>query len=112
MDTVAGFEAQCDWRFADKDSQFKELFAFGKKQKCGVGHNIIEEKTVQDQKGGTAMTTIGRLTTFVIESGCDLTGLGRCSWQLVGKGETCTRVVVAYQPSDPGSNSKGFTVWD
>ncbi len=36
VDTVAGCEAQCDWRFADKDSQFKELFAFGKKQKCVV----------------------------------------------------------------------------
>ncbi len=58
------------------------------------------------------MTTIGQLSTFVIESGCDLTGLGRWSWQLVGKGETRTRVMVAYQPSNPGSNSKGFTVWD
>ncbi len=31
VDTVAKCEAKYDWKFVEKDSQFKELFAFGKK---------------------------------------------------------------------------------
>ena len=61
---------------------------------------------------GTAMATFDRLSTFVMTSGCDDTGLGRWAWQLVGKGSTRTRVVVAYQPGKPGPNSKGYTVWE
>ena len=53
------------------------------------------------------MATIDRMLTFVIESGMDHTNLGRLSWQLIGKGNACTRIVVAHQPTRPGKNDKG-----
>ena len=111
VDTIAGCESQCDWSQADADSQFANLFAFGQTKKCVAGYNE-REKTVRDQKGGTAMATIGRMCTFVLDSGTDYTGLGRWSWQLLGKGNTKTRVVVAYNPCTPGRDSKGFTVFE
>ena len=67
VDTMAGCEAQCDWRYAEYEQQFRNLFAFGKRTKSVVGHNITE-RTVRDQKGGTAMMTFGRMTSHVMDS--------------------------------------------
>jgi len=111
VDTIAGVEAQCDWRKADHKRQFKHLFAFGQRKECVVGHNVTED-TIRDQRGGTAMGTFGRMSAFVIDSGADHTGLGRWCWQLVGKGGKLTRIVVAYQPSKKSVNSAGFTTGD
>ena len=58
------------------------------------------------------MMTLGRLSSFVLDTGVDFTGLGRWSWILVGSQEKRTRIVVAYQPCKPGTNSKGFTVFE
>jgi len=110
IDTLAGCETQCDWRQADKLHQFENLLAFGVNKRCQVGHNTTE-KTVRDQKGGTAIATFGRLALQVTGSGCDHTGLGRWAWQLIGKGDLTTIVVVVYHPCDKNKNSKGFTTF-
>ena len=114
-DGIAGCESQCDWRFADQDRQFCELFGKGKKKRTDVGHNV-RERTVRDQKGGTAMMALGRMSGYVLDTGVDDTGLGRWSWIRLGAGVgeamTITRIVVAYQPCEPGCNSKGKTVFE
>lgn len=114
MDTLAGCETQADWRQVDRESHFCDLFGFGQQKKSIVGHNITEEvlKTPRNQHEGTAMVTMGRMSANVLDSGVDYTGLGRWSWQLIGKGDVKTRVVVAYQPSDKSLGSKGFKVFD
>ena len=55
------------------------------------------------------MVAMGRFASYVLEVGCDYTGLGRWSWILVGSEEKMTRITVAYQPSaSKDKNSKGF----
>ena len=82
VDTLAGCEAQCDWRQVEEyESRFENVFGAGQQyKKWSVGHNVTE-RTVRDQKGGTAMMTMGRLAKHVIGSGCDHTGLGRWAIQ-------------------------------
>ncbi len=57
--------------------------------------------------------TIRRMPTFVANTGVDHTMLGCWSWVLVGAGKgggvKLTRIVVAYQPCEPGPNLKGTT---
>ena len=80
-----------------------------------VGNNVTERKEISqmDQKGGTAMVAMGRFTSYVLDVGCDYTGLGRWSWILVGSEEKKTRIMVAYQPSAlKNKNTKGFTVFE
>ena len=79
-------------------------------KRCQVGHNITE-KTVRDQKGGTAMATFGRLALQVVGTGCDHTGLGRWTWQKIGKGDITTIAVVVYHPCNKNKDSKGFTTF-
>ncbi len=112
VDTVAGCETQCDWSQVDKeDKKFHNILG-GEQRKASVsGYNTTEPDGPRNQMGGTAMMTIGRLSSSVVESGCDHTGLGRWSWQLLGRAETRTRVIVAYQPCKPSPTSKGYTVW-
>ena len=79
-DIILGCEHQCDFRYADNDSQFKNLFAMGEEKRACVGHNttVTKEDSVQDQKGGTALMTFGRMTAHVIDAKVDYTGMGRC----------------------------------
>jgi hypothetical protein len=51
-------------------------------------------------------------TPEMIDSGINTTGLGRWCWVCVGLGSKKTRIVMAYQPSNPGSSSAGTTVKD
>ena len=79
VDTILGCKTQCDWRHADSDSQFKNLFGLGEAKKVCVGHNVTGDRktAVRDQKGGTAMGTCGRMSAQVAESEAVYTGLGR-----------------------------------
>ena len=114
VDCLAGCETQADWSFATEEEKFKNLFGLRQDTRCQVGYNTTEEKELRQrcQYGGTAMMTLGRLSTFVIDSGTDFTGLGRWTWILVGSGDKRTRIVVAYQPSKPTKTSKGQTVFE
>ena len=87
VDALAGCESQCDLQFADYDRQFDELFGVGKQKRSAVGYNV-QEKALQNQKGGTAMMTMGRMSSFVVETGVDDTKLGRWSWSLMGTAES------------------------
>ena len=79
------------------------------KESEGCGGSQHHQKNVRDQRGGTAMATFGRLSTFVLGSGADYTGLGRWCWQLAGKGGKSIQIVVAYQPCKSNKNSRDFT---
>ena len=48
-----------------------------------TGHNRIE-RTNRNQIGDTAMVTLGRLSSCVLDPGVDYAGLVQCSWILVG----------------------------
>jgi hypothetical protein len=56
--------------------------------------------------------TVGHLASSVIESGSNLTGLGRWCWIRIGGGRKNTHVVTAYQPTNPWRKTRGETVWD
>ena len=80
-----------------------------------IGNIVTEcnEISQRDQKGETAMVSIGRFVSYGLDVGCDYTGLGRWSWILVGSEEKKTRIMVAYQPSAlKNKNTKGFTVFE
>lgn len=65
-DILAGCEVQCDWRFVeDEDRKFHNLFGAGMDTKSVVGYNTTE-KTVRDQKGGTAMMAFDRFAAEVM----------------------------------------------
>ena len=113
VDILAGCETRTDWRFVStEEDKFHNLFLPGQ-QKLGVAaHNINDEKMKRDQWGGTCITTVGRLTSFVLDSGKDDAGLGRWAWMRLGGGGKHTRVVTAYQPCNPKRRTRGETVWD
>ena len=52
-----------------------------------VAHNINERMKRNNQHGGCAMMTMGRLSAEVIEMGVDHYGLGRWCWIRVGSGD-------------------------
>jgi hypothetical protein len=81
IDLLAGCETHTDWGYVtDKDNKFHSIFGRGQQTQGAVGHNINDEEIKCDQWGGTYVTTIGRLSSFVAEAGVDSTGLGRWSW--------------------------------
>ncbi len=103
IDLLAGCETRCtDWRYVtDEDNKFHNLFGCGQRTQEAVRHNINDEKIKCNQWGGTCVTTVGQLSSFVTETGVDSTGLGRWSWVQMGGGGKTTRVITAYQPVNP-----------
>ena len=67
VDGVAGCELQADWRFASEEQQWKNLFGRGQETRSQVGYNT-NERLLRNQKGGTGMTTIGRLSASVMRA--------------------------------------------
>jgi hypothetical protein len=57
------------------------------------------------------MMALKTISSEVIGTGVDITGLGRWCWLLLGSGRKKTRIVMAYQPSNSG-RSAGTTVKD
>jgi len=48
-----------------------------------------------------------------MDSGSDESQLGRWSWIRIGNPDKCTRIVIAYNPVDPGRvDGAGGTVWE
>ena len=90
---------------------FLQHYRSSKAKKGITGHNI-HETICQDQQGGTAIMSLGRLTEVVLDLGTDTSGLGRWSWLRIGSNGVITRVVSAYLPCKPRNNSAGKTVWD
>jgi hypothetical protein len=71
----------------------------------------INERMWPNQFGGRAMMAMSTITPEVIDTGVDITGLGRWCWMLLGSDQKKTRIVMAYQPSNSGL-SAGTTVKD
>ena len=87
VDILAGCETRTDWRFAtSKDNKFHNLFVRGQWTWGVAAHNINDGKIKRDQWGGTCITTVGQLSSFLTETGMDSTGLGRWSWVRIGGG--------------------------
>jgi hypothetical protein len=97
VDILAGCETRTDWRFAaSKDNKFHNLFGWGQRTWGVAAHFINDGKIKRDQWGGTCITTVGQLLSFVTETGMDSTGLRRCSWvRIGGGGGEITRVITA-----------------
>ncbi len=57
------------------------------------------------------MIAMNTISSEVIDTGVDITGLGRWCWMLLGSGWKKTCIVMAYQPSNSG-RSAGTTVKD
>ena len=112
VDLFAGCKTQCDWRFAEDHERFENLFGQGQDRKSVVGFNKTEAKITRRQHGGTAMMALGRLSSQVLDSDSDTTGLGRWCWMRVGGGGKETVVCMCYQPCDPGEDTAGQTSWD
>ena len=86
-DILAGCETQADWHQATDEQQFQNIIGIGMDTWSVVAHNINERMKRNNQHGGCAMMTMGRLSAEVIEMGVDHYGLGRWCWIRVGSGD-------------------------
>ncbi len=110
VDILCGCETQVDWRQVPQSRRFPNLFGVGTETRSVVAHNI-NERMRPNQFGGCAMMAFNTISSDVIDTGVDITGLGRWCWFLLGSGRKRTRIVMAYQPSNSG-RSAGTTVKD
>ena len=110
VDILCGCETQIDWRQVPQSRRFSNLFGVGTDTRSVVAHNI-NERMQPNQFGGCAMMAFNTISSEVIDTGVDITGLGRWCWLLMGSGRKRTRIVMAYQPSNSG-RSAGTTVKD
>jgi hypothetical protein len=102
VDILAGCKTRTDWQYVtSEEDKLHNLFCRGKRTQGVAAHDTNDGKIRRDQIGGTCMTRVGRLGSSVIDSGSDLTGLGRWCWIQIGGGGKNTRVVTAYQPMNP-----------
>ena len=108
-DAIFGYGTQCDWSFAEGDNIFYELFGQGQERK-GIAAWNKNEKRAREQYCGTAVMDFGHFAGHVVDTGTDETGLGIWSWILVGLGKSKPRIVVVYNPYEPGKDSKGSSV--
>ena len=110
VDILCGCETQINWRQVPQSRKFHNLFGAGTETRSVVAHNI-NERMQPNQFGGCAMMAISTIAPEVIDTGVNVTGLGRWCWMLLGSGRKKTRIVMAYQPSNSG-RSAGTTVKD
>jgi hypothetical protein len=77
---LAGCETCTDWRFvSDKGDRFCNLFGNGFPSRGVCASNINDGKVKRDQWGGTCISSVGWISSFVTEVGVDTSGLGRSS---------------------------------
>ncbi len=110
VDILCGCETQINWRQVPQSRKFHNLFGVGTETRSVVANNI-NERMQPNQYGGCAMMALKTISSKVINTGVDITGLGRWCWLLLGSGWKKTRIVMAYQPSNSGQ-SAGTTVKD
>ena len=114
VDVLLGCETNIDWRMLGDFQQLLDLLKPCTAKRGVASHNTTGDMLQQAQRGGTVVTTFGRLCDVVsTTSGCgrDPTGLGRYSWIKLGNDLISTVIASAYLPCRP-SNSKGKTFWD
>lgn len=114
VEVLLGCETNIDWRMLGDFQQLLDLLKPGTAKRGVVSHNTTGDMLQRAQRGGTVVTTFGRLCDVVsTTSGCgrDSTGLGRYSWIKLGNDLVSTVIALAYLPCRP-SNSKGETFWD
>ncbi len=110
VDILCGCKTQIDWCQVPQSRKFHNLFGAGTETRSIIGHNI-NERMRPNQFGGCAMMAMSTIAPEVIDTGVDITGLGRWCWMLLGSGRKKTRILMAYQPSNSG-RSAGTTVKD
>ena len=86
VDMASFAETQVDWRHADEDHQFDNLFARGSDRRSVAACNSTVRKipSPRNQRGGTAMMAFGRAVARVQEVDRDETKLGRFCWTKLG----------------------------
>jgi hypothetical protein len=115
VDMASFAETQVDWRHADEDHQFDNLFARGSDRRSVAACNSTVRKipSPRNQRGGTAMMAFGRAVARVQEVDRDETKLGRFCWTKLGGSGKTTYVMTMYMPHNKSSgNTKLQTVWD
>jgi len=102
-------EIQTDWWYVKEECKRYNNLLVPEKRLRSVTAHITIEKTCSDQWGGTALSTLRRLSAYVLETGIDSTSLGQWAWVLLSSDQKMTRVVVAYQPCALAKSSQGVT---
>ena len=79
IDVASFVETQVDWRQVRESSLFENLFAVGQDRRTVAANNVTDKKlfTDRNQRGGTAMMTVGRMSVNVKKVDRDETKLGR-----------------------------------
>jgi hypothetical protein len=101
VDILCGCKTQIDWQQVPQARKFQNLFGAGTETRSVFAHNI-NKRMRPNQFGGCAMMAFNTISSQVISTGIDTTGLGRWCWMLLGSGRKRTRIVMAYQPSNSG----------
>jgi hypothetical protein len=76
VDILCGCETQIDWRQVPQSRKFHNLFGVGTTTRSVVANNI-NERMRPNQFGGCAMMALKTISSEVIDTGVDITGLGR-----------------------------------
>ena len=107
-------ETGTNWDEVPAEKGPSNLFSGAHRCHVVAAHNKNDNISSRSQPGGTAVAAFSRLSSFILESGQDSTGLGRWSWIRVGTEGRKTRIITAYQPVSPsrrGQDTNRRTVW-
>ena len=112
-DIVCLAETNLNWPILQYNSRLNSRIRAFYREFYSSASNNRHEKHNKSQRGGTCTFVVNQTTYRVHRSGSDPTGMGRWSWiQIDGKDNHRTRVLTAYRPCKPPSNSSLTTTWD
>jgi hypothetical protein len=99
-DIIGMAELGLRWhKLPTKDRLWERTRGWFESIKTTAAYNQHEEHTQIVQWGGTSIWSINNAVHRAIESGADLSGLGRWSWtRYQGRGNVTLRVISAYRP--------------
>ena len=97
VDIFGGAETRLHWDLTPKSIPLKKQLNLHDGCKISTAHNV-NERFSQCQQGGTFITAMEEVSTYVSEVGIDNEGLGRWTWMKLAGATRTTRVIFAYQP--------------
>ena len=106
-------ETNLNWSLLQYNSGLNNrLRSFYREFYAATSHNR-HEQFGKNQRGGTCTFVVNQTTYRTRRSGNDTSGTGRWSWvQVDGKDQHTTRIITAYRPCRPSSQTGLTTTWD
>ena len=94
VDIFGGAETRLHWDLTPKSMPLRTQLSLHDGCKISTAHNV-NERFSQCQQGGTFITAMEEVSTYVTEVGIDNEGLGRWTWMKLAGATTTTKVIFA-----------------